>query len=91
MPFLKLCRNTSNQAKTRTNTMRKIGSENVILRDNRAHKITSRVQNTRTNRFETDFKTLIMKLGNREKIVTQRLNKRNMSKSHRLTDLHCAN
>jgi hypothetical protein len=64
MPFLKLCRNTSNQAKRRTNTLRKIGSENVILRDNRAHKITSRVQNTRTIRFETDFKTLIMKLGN---------------------------
>jgi hypothetical protein len=55
----------------------KIGSENLNLGDDRAHEITSRVQNTRTTRFEKDFKTLIKKLENREKIVTQRLDKRN--------------
>jgi hypothetical protein len=40
--------------------------------------------------FETDFKTLIKKLGNREKIVPQRLDKRNTLKSHGLTHLHRA-
>jgi hypothetical protein len=44
----------------------------------------------RTFHFEMEFKTLIKKLGNREKIVTQRLDKRNMPKSHRLTHLHRA-
>jgi hypothetical protein len=39
----------------------------------------------RTARFETDFKTLIKKLGDREKIVAQKLDKRNTPKSHRLT------
>jgi hypothetical protein len=71
-------------------TSRKIDSENLTLRDNHAHEITSRIQNTRTTRFETDFKTLIKKLRNIEKIVTQRLDKRNTSKSHRLTHLHRA-
>jgi hypothetical protein len=33
---------------------------------------------------------LIKKLRNREKIVTQRLDKRNTPKSHRLTHLHHA-
>jgi hypothetical protein len=70
MPFPKLRRNTSNQATRRTNTPRKIGSEDLTLGDNRAHEIASRIQNTRTTRFETDFKTIIKKLGNREKIVT---------------------
>jgi hypothetical protein len=64
MPFPKLRRNTSNQTMRRANTLRKISSENLTVRDNRAHKITSRVQNTRTARFEMDFKTLIKKLGN---------------------------
>jgi hypothetical protein len=90
MPFPKLRRNTSNQATRRANTLRKIGAKNLTLGDDHAHKITSRVQNTRTTRFETDFKTLIKKLGNREKIVTQRLDKRNASKSHKLTHLHRA-
>jgi hypothetical protein len=66
----------------------KIGSENLTLRVDRAHVITSRIQNTRTACFETDFKTLIKKLGNRGKIVTQRLDKGNTLKSHRLTHLH---
>jgi hypothetical protein len=44
----------------------------------------------RTAHFETDFKTLIKKLGNREKTLTQRLDKRNTPKSHRITQLHCA-
>jgi hypothetical protein len=61
----------------RANTLRKISSENLTLGDDRAHEIASRIQNMRTVRFETDFKTLIKKLGNREKIVTQRLDKRN--------------
>jgi hypothetical protein len=65
MPFPKLRRNTNNQATRRDNTLRKIGFENLTLRDDGAHKIASRVQNTRTTRFETDFKTLIKKLGNR--------------------------
>jgi hypothetical protein len=90
MPFPKLRRNTSNQATRRANTLRKIGSENLTLGDDRAHEISSRIQNTRTAHFETDFKTLIKKLGNREKIVTQRLDKRNTPKSHRLTHLHRA-
>jgi division protein CdvB (Snf7/Vps24/ESCRT-III family) len=90
MPFPKLHRNTSNQTTRRANTVRKIVSENLTLRDDRAHKITSRIQNTRTTRFEMDFKTLIKKLGDREKIVPQRLDKRNMPKSHGLTHLHCA-
>jgi hypothetical protein len=90
MPFPKLCRNTSNQATRRANTLRKTGSENLTLGDDRAHEIASRVQDTRTTRFEMDFKTLIKKLGNREKIVTQRLDKRNTPKSHRLTHLHRA-
>jgi hypothetical protein len=47
----------------------KIASENQTLGDDRAHKIISRVQNMRTTRFETNFKTLIKKLGNREMIV----------------------
>jgi hypothetical protein len=90
MPFPKLRRNTSNQTTRRANTLRKIGSENLTLGDDRAHDIASRIQNTRTTRFETDFKTLIKKLGDREKIVPQRLDKRNTPKSHRLTHLHNA-
>jgi hypothetical protein len=90
MPFPKLRRNTSNQTRRRANTPRKIGSENLILGDDRAHEVASRIQNTRTARLETDFKTLIKKLRDREKIVTQRLNKRNMLKRHRFTHLHRA-
>jgi hypothetical protein len=60
----------------------------MTLRDDRAHDIASRIQNTRTTHFETDFKTLIKKLGNREKIVPQRHDKRNTPTSHRLTHLH---
>jgi hypothetical protein len=62
----------------------------LTLRDDRAHEIASGVQNTRTTYFETDFKTLIKKLGNREKIVTQRLDKRDTPKIHKLTHLHRA-
>jgi hypothetical protein len=90
MPLPKLRRNTSNQITRRANTLRKIGSENLTLEDDRAHKIASRIQNTRTAHFEADFKTLIKKLRDREKIVTQRLDKRNTPKSHRLTHLHRA-
>jgi hypothetical protein len=90
MPFPKLHRNTSNQAMRRANALRKISSENLTLRDDRAYEIASRIQNTRTTHFETDFKTLIKKLGNRKKIVTQGLDKRNTPKSHRLTHLHRA-
>jgi hypothetical protein len=90
MPFPKLHRNTSNQATRRANTLRKIGSENLTLGDDCAHKIATRVQDTRTTCFEMDFKTLIKKLGNKEKIVTQRLDKRNTPKSHRLTHFHRA-
>jgi hypothetical protein len=90
MPFPKLRRNTSNQTTRRSNTLRKISSENLTLRDDRAHEIASRIQNTRTAHLETDFKTLIKKLRDREKIVTQRLDKRNALKSHRLTHLHRA-
>jgi hypothetical protein len=90
MPFPKLRRNTSNKATRRANTLRKIGSENLTLGDDRAHEIASRVQDTRTTCFETDFKTLIKKLRNKEKIVTQRLDKRNTPKSHRLTHFHRA-
>jgi hypothetical protein len=90
MPFPKLRRNTNNQATRRANGLRRIGSENLTLGDDRTHDIASRIQNMRTTRFETYFKTLIKKLGNREKIVPQRLDKRNTPKSHRLTDLHCA-
>jgi hypothetical protein len=50
-------RNTSNQTTRRVNTLRKIGSENLTLRDDHAHEIASRIQNTRTTHFETDFKT----------------------------------
>jgi hypothetical protein len=89
MPFPKLRRNTSNQTR-RANTLRKIGSENLTLADDHTHKIASRIQNTRIDRFETDFKTLIKKLGDREKIVPQRLDKRNTPRSHRLTRLHRA-
>jgi hypothetical protein len=90
MPFPKLHRNTSNQTTRRANALRKIGFENLTLGDDRAHEIASRIQNTRTTRFEMDFKTLIKKLRNREEIVTQRLDKRNTPKSHRLTHLHRA-
>jgi hypothetical protein len=90
MPFPKLRRNTSNQATRIANTLRKIGSEDLTLGDDRAHKIASRIQNTRTTRFEMDFKTLIKKLGNREKVVPQRLDKKNTPKNHRLTHLHRA-
>jgi hypothetical protein len=90
MTFPKLRRNTNNQTTRRANTLRKIGSEYLTLRDDRTHKIASRIQNTITTRFEMDFKTLIKKLGDREKIVPQRLDKRNTPKSHRLTHLHCA-
>jgi hypothetical protein len=89
MPFPKLRGNTSNQTR-RANTLRKIGSENLTLGDDHTHKIASRIQNTRIDRFETDFKTLIKKLGDREKIVPQRLDKRNTPRSHRLTRLHRA-
>jgi hypothetical protein len=64
MPFPKFRRNTSNQATRRANTKRKVCSENVTLRDDHAQKIASRIQNMGTARFETDFKTLIKKLGN---------------------------
>jgi hypothetical protein len=90
MPFPKLRRNTSNEATRRANTLRKTGSENLTLGNDRAHEITSRIQNTRTTRFEMDFKTLIKKLGDREKIVPQRLDKRNTLKSHRFTNHHRA-
>jgi benzoyl-CoA reductase/2-hydroxyglutaryl-CoA dehydratase subunit BcrC/BadD/HgdB len=90
MPFPKLYRNTSNQATKRAKTLRKVDSKNLTLGDDRAHEIASGVQNTRIDRFEMDFKTLIKKLRNREKIVTQRLDKRNTPKSHRLTHLHRA-
>jgi hypothetical protein len=89
MPFPKLRRNTSNQATRRANTLRKIGSENLTLEDDHAHEIASRIQNKRIARFETDFKTLIKKLGDREKIVPQRLDKKNTLKSQ-LTHLHRA-
>jgi hypothetical protein len=89
MPFPKLRRNISNQTMRRANTLRKIGSENLTLGDDRTHKITSRIQNTRTARFETDFNPLIKKFGDREKIVPQKMDKRNTPKSHRLTHLHC--
>jgi hypothetical protein len=69
---------------------KKIGSENLTLGDDHTHKIASRIQNMRTTHFETDFKTLIKKLGDREKIVPQRLDKRNTPKSHILTHLHRA-
>jgi hypothetical protein len=87
MPFPKLRRNASNQATTIANTLRKISSKNLTLGDDYAHEITSRVQDTRTNHFETDFETLVKKLGNIEKIVTQTLDKRNTPKSHILTHL----
>jgi hypothetical protein len=90
MPFPKVRRNTSNEATRRANALRKLSSENLTLRDDRAHDIASRMQNTRTTHFETDFKTLIKKLGNRKKIVPQRHDKRNTPKSHRLTHLHRA-
>jgi hypothetical protein len=77
MPFPKLRRNTSNQTTRRANTLRKIGSENLTLGDDRTHKFASTIQNTRTTPFEMYFKTLIKKLGDREKIVPQRLDKRN--------------
>jgi hypothetical protein len=73
MPFSKLRRNTSNQTTRRANKLRKIGFENLTLGDDHTHKIASRIQNTRTARFETDFKTLIKKLGDREKIVPKDL------------------
>jgi hypothetical protein len=90
MPFPKLRRNTSNKATRRANTLRKIDSEDLTLGDDRAHEIASRVQNTRTAHFETDFKSLIKKLGDKEKIVPQGVDKRNTPKSHRLTHLHHA-
>jgi hypothetical protein len=90
MPFPKLRRNTSNQTTRRADTLRKIGSENLTLGDDRTHKIASRIQNTRIAYFEPDFKSLIKKLGDREKIVPQRLDKRNTPKSQRLTHLHRA-
>jgi hypothetical protein len=90
MPFPKLRRNTSNQTTRRANTLRKISSENLTLGDDRAHEITSRIQNARTTCFEMDFKTLIKKLGDREKIIPQRLDKRNMPESHKITHLHRA-
>jgi hypothetical protein len=62
----------------------------LTLGNDRAHKIASRIQNTGTTHFETDFKTLIKKLSDGEKIVTQRLDKRNTSKSDKLTHLHRA-
>jgi hypothetical protein len=76
----------------------KIGSENLTLEDDRAQKIASRIQNTRTTCFVTDYTTLIKKLGNREKIVPQIHDRekivpqteRNTPKSHRLTHLHRA-
>jgi hypothetical protein len=74
----------------RANTLRKISSENLTIGDDHTHKIGSRIQNTGTTRFETYFKTLIKKLGDREKIVPQRLKKRNTPKSHRLIHLHRA-
>jgi hypothetical protein len=52
--------------------MRKIGFENLTIRDGRAHKITSRIQNTRSTRFEMDLKTIIKKLGHRKKIEPPR-------------------
>jgi hypothetical protein len=90
MPFPKLHRNTSNQTTRRANTLRKIGSENLTLGNDHTHKIASRIQNKRISHFETDFKTLIKKLEDREKIVPQRLYKRNTPKSHRLTHVHHA-
>jgi hypothetical protein len=75
MSFPKIHRNTSNQTTRRANTMRKIGSENLTLGDYHAHEIASRIQNTRTTRLETDFKTLIKKFRDKEKIVTRRLDK----------------
>jgi hypothetical protein len=80
MPFPKLRQNTSNEATRRANTLRKISFENLTLGGDRAHEIASRVQGTRTAHFETDFKTLIKKLGNKEKIVTQILDNRNTPK-----------
>jgi hypothetical protein len=89
MPFPKLRQNTSNQTTRRANTLRKTGSENLTLGEDHAHEIVSRIQNTRTTRLETDLKTL-MKLRDKEKIVTKRFDKRNTPKSHRLTHLHRA-
>jgi hypothetical protein len=43
----------------------KNGFENLILGDDREHEIALRIQNMRTTRFETNFKTLIKNLGNR--------------------------
>jgi hypothetical protein len=90
MPFPKLRRNTSNQATRRANTLRKIGFENQTLGEECAYEITSRVQDTTTAYFEMDLKTLVKKLGNKQKIVTQRHDKRNTLKIHRLTHLYRA-
>jgi hypothetical protein len=63
---------SSNPSFRRANTLRKISSENLTPGDDRTHKIASRIQNTRRAHYETDFKSLIKKLGDREKIVTHR-------------------
>jgi hypothetical protein len=90
MPFPKLYQNVNKQTTRRADTMRKIASENMTLGDDHAHKITSRIQNTRNTCFEIDLKTLIKKMGNRKKIKPHRLDKRKMLKIHRLAHLHCA-
>jgi hypothetical protein len=82
MPFPKLRQNTNNQTTRRDVTLIKIGAENLSLGDIRAHKITSRIQNMRSARFEMDLKTLIKKLGHRKKIEPQSLDKSNTPKSH---------
>jgi hypothetical protein len=63
MPFPKLRQNTSHQATIRASTLKKISSENKTLGDDRAHKIASRVKDTRTTCFEMDFKTLMKNWG----------------------------
>jgi hypothetical protein len=75
----------------RFDTQRKIHSENLTLGDGRAHKVTSRIQNTRNACLETYLKTLIKKLETeRIKIEPQRLDRSNTPKSHALTYLHRA-
>jgi hypothetical protein len=79
MPFSNLHRNTCNQTTRRADTLRKISSENLSPGNDYAHKITSRIQHTRSTHVET-----VLKNSSRRWETERRLNPRDLTRATRL-------
>jgi hypothetical protein len=88
MPFPQIRRRTGHQTASRTQRTREISPENLTLGDDHTNKITSRIQQTRLARLETQLKTFIKQLRNRKQIETQILHKSNPLQRYLVTHMH---